>query len=59
MKITVTMLSLRLGTLACGFNCGMLFANMGFTSADAIAALNPEMFSTFGQGMVLVWGLAY
>ena len=25
----------------------------------AIASLNPEMFSTFGQGIVLVWGLAY
>lgn len=51
--------ALRLGVLAAGFNSGMLLVNIGFTNSKAVATLNPEMFSPFGQLMVLVWGAAY
>ena len=37
----------------------MLVFNVGFTNADAVAALNPNMMSVFGQLMILVWGLAF
>mmetsp|Transcript_136881 Transcript_136881/g.437927 ORF Transcript_136881/g.437927 Transcript_136881/m.437927 type:complete len:140 (-) Transcript_136881:487-906(-) len=49
----------KLGVGACGFNLGMLVVNLGFRNADAIAALNPDMFSAFGQGMVVIWGATY
>ena len=48
-----------LGVLACLVNFGMLVFNMGFTRAGPIAALNPQVFSVFGQAMILVWGIAF
>lgn len=48
-----------LGALACMVNFGMLLFNLGFTRASEIAALNPEVFSVFGQAMILVWGVAF
>ena len=49
----------ELGLLAGMVNMGLLVFNVGFTHADAIAAPNPEMFSVFGQIMVLIWGCAF
>ena len=48
-----------LGVLACLVNFGMLLFNLGFTRAGAIAAFNPQVFSEFGQAMILVWGIAF
>jgi hypothetical protein len=48
-----------LGALACFVNFGSLLFNLGLTKADAIAELDPDAFSLFGQVMILVWGLAY
>jgi len=48
-----------LGVVACLVNFGILFFNLGFTRAEEIAALNPQVFSEFGQAMILVWGLAF
>ena len=47
------------GCCAAITNWGLLVFNAGFSNADAIAAPNPAMFSTFGQVMVLVWGVAF
>ena len=49
----------ELGLLAGIANFGLLIFNVGFTNADVVAALNPDMFSTFGQLMILVWGAAF
>eukprot|EP00977_Amphora_coffeiformis_P013490 scaffold3571_cov176-Amphora_coffeaeformis.AAC.6 len=49
----------NIGVAACGYNMILLAVNLGFSNAGAIAAMNPNMFSPFGQLMVLVWGLAY
>ena len=51
--------ALRLGCAAAAFNGGMLLVNMGFTRTRQVASLNPDMFSPFGQVMVLVWGAAF
>ena len=48
-----------LGGIACGFNFGLLAFNGCFTNAAAIAEGNPDMFSPFGQLMILVWGLVF
>lgn len=48
-----------LGFLAAAFNFCMLAFNVGFTRADAIATLDPEMFSLFGQLMILVWAVVF
>ena len=48
-----------LGALACAVNFGSLLFNAGFTRAAAITALDSNVFSTFGQFMVLVWGVAF
>jgi len=37
----------------------LLVVNVAFYNSQAVADLNPNMFSPFGQLMVLVWGLAY
>ena len=47
------------GGLACVVNFGILVFNLGFTRADALAQPNPNVFSPFGQLMVLVWGIAF
>lgn len=49
----------NVGTAACVYNSSLLIVNVGFFEAEALADLNPNMFSPFGQLMVLVWGLAY
>ena len=48
-----------LGILAALTNAGMLIFNVGFSKSVPIAALDPNTFSTFGQFMILVWGLAF
>jgi hypothetical protein len=48
-----------LGILACIVNFHMLVFNVGFTRWDAIAALDSNVFSLFGQAMILVWGIAF
>ena len=48
-----------LGLLAAGYNALILVVNCGFSNAPAIASLNAEMFSTFGQLMVVVWAVAF
>ena len=52
------MAAFKLGIAAAGYNSLMLVANMGFTSSH-IEALNPDMFSLFGQKMILVWACAF
>ena len=49
----------NIGVAACGYNMILLNVNLGFYNAEAVADLNRNMFSPFGQLMVLVWGLAY
>ena len=49
----------NIGMAACGYNMILLSVNLGFYNAEAVADLNRNMFSPFGQLMVLVWGLAY
>ena len=48
-----------LGVLACLVNFGLLAFNVFFTRAAALAALDANCFSPFGQMMILVWGLAF
>ena len=48
-----------LGVLACLVNFGMLVFNVGFTRTEPIEVLNPQVFSVFGQVMILVWGVAF
>ncbi|MDV3502747.1 hypothetical protein [Marinobacter sp. M-5] len=37
---------------------GMLVISRGFTN-DVLAIADPHVFSTFGQAMIVVWGMAY
>ena len=48
-----------LGVLAAGYNALILVFNCGFSNAPALAALDAEMFSAFGQLMVVVWAVAF
>lgn len=47
------------GMLACMVNFGILIFNLGFTRADALAKPNSNVFSPFGQLIILVWGVAF
>ena len=47
------------GLLAGLVNFGSLAFNGCFTARAEIAAPNPNVFSTFGQLMILVWGVAF
>jgi hypothetical protein len=48
-----------LGILAAAYNSSILLFNVGFTQASAITELDPNMWSSFGQLMVLVWGAVF
>ncbi len=48
-----------LGIAACSYNFLIIIFNMGFTNSDAIAALDPSIFSWFGQLMILIWGVVF
>jgi hypothetical protein len=37
----------------------ILTFNLGFTTASTLADINPNMFSFFGQLMVVVWGIVF
>jgi hypothetical protein len=57
---TMTILtSKQLGAFACVVNFGILAFNVGFQRSSAIASLDANVFSPFGQAMVLVWGCAF
>ena len=59
MSFLLCLKKMELGALACATNFGILLFNRGFVGAEALAAPNPNMFSPFGQGIVLVWGVAF
>ena len=46
----------QLGVIAAAYNFSPLIFNVGFTESQAISDLDPNMWSPFGQLMVLVWG---
>ena len=48
-----------IGVLAGATNFGLLLFNLCFTRADAIAAPNPNVFSPFGQIIILAFGVAF
>ena len=59
MSFLLKLKKFELGALACATNFSILLFNNGFKSSEALAAPNSNMFSPFGQGMVLVWGVAF
>ena len=49
----------NVGPFAGLINFGLLLFNLGFTESSALAEPYAQVFSTFGQVMVLVWGVAF
>jgi len=58
-KVIETISAFNLGIAACSYNFLILFFNGFFTNSNFIAELEPDMFSPFGQLVVLVWGLCF
>eukprot|EP00980_Cylindrotheca_fusiformis_P002592 scaffold612_cov98-Cylindrotheca_fusiformis.AAC.6 len=50
---------LQLGILAACCNGSVLVFNVGFTQSEAISELDPNLWTSLGQLLVLVWGVAY
>ena len=48
-----------LGVLGFVFSLQIVVVNVGFTRTEDLAALDANCFSTFGQVMIIVWGIAY
>ena len=49
----------QLGVLAAIYNASILLFNVGFTKWEPITELDPNMWSMFGQMMVLIWGAVF
>ena len=51
--------SRNLGIFAGMVNFSILAVNAGFSRADELAELNPGVFSSFSQIIIVIWGLSF